>query len=357
MHSTNHWFDNLWYLSVPKSYFEDAFSAGPLEFVTAMCFCYGAVLSNLAFVPFMSGATYNGDMATAACGFSAQSDESRHLTLGIECVKFMLEQDPQNVPIVQRWMDKWFWRGYRMLTLVAMMQDYMLPRRVLSWKEAWEMYVEGNAGALFKDLARYGIREPKGWRDACEGKDHISHQAWNTFYNYNDACALHLWVPEDDELQWLSEKYPREFDRWYRPRLEFFRTQQRLGQRVYNRALPMQCQTCQWPLFFTEPGDPSRICHRQIVDQGISYHFCSDHCQEIFGHEPQKYRQARLSSHRVLQGECFLPGVSSEQAGFDRTAAVLDYCRIQSGRDNLDFENSQDQVNFREWLGQTEQGA
>ena len=45
----------------------------------------------------------------------------------------------------------------------------VLPKRVMSWKEAWEMYAESNGGALFKDLARYGIREPKGWKDACKG--------------------------------------------------------------------------------------------------------------------------------------------------------------------------------------------
>ena len=44
-------------------------------------------------------------------GFSAQSDESRHMTLGLEVIKFMLEQDEGNVPIVQDWIDKWFWRG------------------------------------------------------------------------------------------------------------------------------------------------------------------------------------------------------------------------------------------------------
>src|SRR6218665_464470 len=60
-----------------------------------------------------------GDMSTVTFGFSAQSDESRHMTLGIECIKFLLEQDPDNVPIVQGWIDKWFWRGYRLLTLVA----------------------------------------------------------------------------------------------------------------------------------------------------------------------------------------------------------------------------------------------
>ena len=93
-----------------------------------------------------SGAAYNGDMATVTFGFSAQSDEARHMTLGLEVIKFILEQHPDNLPIVQRWIDKWFWRGYRLLTLVAMMMDYMLPKRVMSWREAWEMYFEHRLG-------------------------------------------------------------------------------------------------------------------------------------------------------------------------------------------------------------------
>jgi hypothetical protein len=40
-------------------------------------------------------------MATVTFGFSAQSDEARHMTLGLKCIKFMLEQDPANLPIVQ----------------------------------------------------------------------------------------------------------------------------------------------------------------------------------------------------------------------------------------------------------------
>ena len=111
-----HLHDRLWYLSVPKSYFEDAMTAGPFEFITAISFSFEYVLTNLLFMPFMSGAAYNGDMATVTFGFSAQSDESRHMTLGLEVVKFMLEQDPANRPIIQKWIDKWFWRGYRLLT-------------------------------------------------------------------------------------------------------------------------------------------------------------------------------------------------------------------------------------------------
>ena len=72
------------------------------------------------------------------------------MTLGLECIKFMLEQDPANLPIVQRWIDKWTWRGTRKLGAIGMMMDYMLPKRVMSWKEAWEIYFEQNGGALWQ---------------------------------------------------------------------------------------------------------------------------------------------------------------------------------------------------------------
>ena len=100
--------DRIWYTSVARSFFDDAMSAGPFEFLIAIGFSFEYVLTNLLFVPFMSGAAYNGDMATCTFGFSAQSDEARHMTLGLECIKFMLEQDPDNIPIVQKWIDKWF---------------------------------------------------------------------------------------------------------------------------------------------------------------------------------------------------------------------------------------------------------
>ncbi|MCA8000826.1 aromatic/alkene/methane monooxygenase hydroxylase/oxygenase subunit alpha [Burkholderia metallica] len=351
-HHSNHWFDRVWYLSVPKSFFEDAYSSGPFEFLTAVSFSFEYVLTNLLFVPFMSGAAYNGDMSTVTFGFSAQSDESRHMTLGIECIKFLLEQDPDNVPIVQRWIDKWFWRGYRLLTLVAMMMDYMQPKRVMSWRESWEMYAEQNGGALFKDLARYGIREPKGWQDACEGKDHISHQAWSTFYGFNAASAFHTWVPAEDEMAWLSAKYPDSFDRYYRPRFDYWGEQAKAGNRFYMKTLPMLCQTCQIPMLFTEPGNPRKIGARESDYLGNRFHFCSDHCKEIFDHEPQKYVQAWLPVHQIHQGNCFPPDTDPSAEGFDPLAAVLDYYAVDMGRDNLDFEGSEDQKNFAAWRGQ-----
>jgi phenol/toluene 2-monooxygenase (NADH) P3/A3 len=356
-HDFPHMYDRVWYLSVPKSFFEDAMTAGPFEFVVSIGFSFEYVLTNLLFVPFVSGAAYNGDMGTMTFGFSAQSDEARHMTLGLECIKFILEQDPANLPIVQRWIDKWTWRGVRLLSIVAAMMDYMLPKRVMSWKEAWEIYFEENGGALFKDLARYGIRMPDCAAQIAKEKDHLSHQVWATFYNYGAATDFHTWLPDADEMDWLSQKYPDTFDKYYRPRFEFWREQADKGNRFYNKTLPMLCQTCQIPTVFTEPDDPTKICYRETTYKGDKYHFCSDHCQHIFENEPEKYVQAWLPVNQIYQGNCFDDGVDPGAPGFDPLAAVLEHCRMVHGRDNLDFEGSEDQRNFEEWRGMSKRNA
>ncbi|WP_341930179.1 aromatic/alkene/methane monooxygenase hydroxylase/oxygenase subunit alpha [Methyloversatilis discipulorum] len=350
-HDAPHMFDRVWYLSVPKSFFDDAITAGPFEFIVSIGFSFEYVLTNLLFVPFVSGAAYNGDMGTMTFGFSAQSDEARHMTLGLECIKFILEQDPANLPIVQRWIDKWCWRGVRLLSIVAMMMDYMLPKRVMSWKEAWEIYFEENGGALFKDLARYGIKMPACAEQIRQEKEHLSHQVWSAFYNYSGATDFHTWMPTEEEMQWLSQKYPDTFDKYYRPRFEFWREQQEKGNRFYNKTLPMLCQTCQIPMLFTEPGDPTKICYRERSYKGNKYHFCSDHCQHIFDNEPEKYVQAWLPVHQIYQGNCFPEGTDPTAPGFDPLAAVLEYYRLNVGHDNGEFEGSEDHRNFEAWRG------
>ncbi|MBX3263171.1 MAG: aromatic/alkene/methane monooxygenase hydroxylase/oxygenase subunit alpha [Labilithrix sp.] len=339
LHDFAHMHDRVWYLSVPKSFFDDALTAGPFEFVTAISFSFEYVLTNLLFVPFMSGAAFNGDMATVTFGFSAQSDESRHMTLGLEVVKFMLEQDPANVPIVQRWLDKWFWRGYRLLSLVSAMMDYMLPKRVMSWAEAWEMYFEESGGALFADLERYGIRPPKHHDVAKKEKSRLSHEVWTILYNYTHAAAFHTWVPSDDEMQWLSSKYPDTFDRLYRPRYRMWREAAARGERFYNDALPQLCNVCQIPMAFTEPDDPTKIAFRESIWRGERFHFCSDGCKDIFDDEPEKMSQSWLPVHQIFQGNC--GGASIED--------VLRYYHLNIGADNLDYEGSPEQELWDAW--------
>lgn len=347
LHSRRQMHDRVWYLSVPKSFFEDALSAGPFEFLTAISFSFEYVLTNLLFVPFMSGAAYNGDMATVTFGFSAQSDEARHMTLGLEIIKFMLEQDEGNVPIVQRWIDKWFWRGYRLLAIVAMMMDYMLPKRIMSWQEAWEMYFEEAGAALFHDLSRYGIRLPKYHEVAAKEKDRVSHEAWSIFYNYTHAAPIHTWIPNDDELDWLGQKYPKTFNKIYRPRYEFWHRQEQSGNRFFNPTLPQLCTTCQIPMGFTEPDDPTKICFRSSQYKGDIYHFCSDGCKDIFDYEPEKYIQSWLPVHQIYQGNC----------GGATVPEVLNWYNLQPGKDNGDYNGSPDQQMWDQWMASRHRAA
>ena len=347
LHDFTHMHDRVWYLSVPKSFFDDAVTAGPFEFFTAISFSFEYVLTNLLFVPFMSGAAYNGDLATVTFGFSAQSDESRHMTLGLEVIKFLLEQDEDNIPIVQHWIDKWFWRGYRLLSLVGMMMDYMLPKKIMSWKEAWEMYFEEQGGALFDDLARYGIRPPLHGEVAMKEKDRISHEVWAIFYQYTHAAAFHTWDIDDEHKAWLSEQYPDTFDTYYRPRLDLWKQMANDGNRFYNMALPQLCQVCQIPMGFTEPDDPTTICFRSRVYNGDRYHFCSDGCQYIFDHEPEKYIQAWLPVHQIFQGNC----------GGAEIPDVLGWYHLNLGADNNAYEGSPEEQLWNEWMASRRVGA
>ncbi len=345
LHNNQHWFDHAWYPAAAKSYAEDALSAGPFECLVGISFAHQSLLANLLLAPLMSGAAHNGDLATVTVAFSAQSDTSRHMGLGLEAVKCILGQDPGNLPIVQRWVDKWFWRSYRLMTYVAMMQDYMLPKRMMSWKEAWSSIVEPSGEALFADLARYGLRKPASWDAACDGKDHISHQAWNAFYGYGATTAFHTWVPGDEELSWLNRKYPDSFGKYYRPRLAHYAERAAQGKRYYSKSLPMVCNTCQFPMIFTEPEQPRWIAYRESEHTGQCWHFCSDGCQAIFDAEPQKFAQSQLAVHAALQA----PNTGPGDAAADPMAALLAKCQLNADRDTRDVAHSEDASNFADW--------
>jgi phenol hydroxylase P3 protein len=340
-HSFPKMHDRVWYLSVPKSFFDDALSAGPFEFLIAISFSFEYLLTNLLFVPFMSGASFNGDLPSMTFGFSAQSDESRHMTLGLEAIKFLLEQDEANVPIIQEWIDKWFWRGYRLAALVAAMMDYMLPKKVMSWKEAFELYFEEQMlGGLFPDLAYYGIEPPRHVRHAVEEKDLVSHQVYWVLYQFSFAAAFTTTVPEPYEMEWLSAQYPKTFDRYYAPLWNRAREIQANGGRFFFQGLPQLCQTCQIPMAFTEPGDPGTICQRHSVFRGERYDFCSDGCKWIFDREPEKYVQAWLPVHQIYQGNCGGPSVPE----------VLAWYGVTEG-DNGEYLGSPEQANWLRWHG------
>ena len=60
--------------------------------------------------------------------------------------------------------------------------------------------------------------------------------------------------------------------------------------------------------------------------------------------------------HQIYQGNCFPEGTDPTVEGFDPLAAVMDYYDLKVGRDNFDFEGSEDQKNFAAWRGEAAQG-
>ena len=54
---------------------------------------------------------------------------------------------------------------------------------------------------------------------------------------------------------------------------------------------------------------------------------------------------------------CFKPGTDPTKEGFDPLLAVLEYYEMNVGRDNFDFEGSEDQKNFAAWRGESIEGA
>ncbi|WP_416139403.1 dioxygenase [Halomonas sp. HK25] len=88
------------------------------------------------------------------------------------------------------------------------------------------------------------------------------------------------------------------------------------------------------PLAITEPDDDTLLSHRDTVHEGERYHFCSDGCRDIFHHEPEKYVQAWLPVHQILQGNC---------GGADMEKVIGDYYRIEIGEDNLEFDVTEEE--------------
>jgi phenol hydroxylase P3 protein len=243
------------------------------------------------------------------------------------------------VPIIQDWIDKWFWRAYRMSALVAAMMDYMLPKPVMSWKEAFELYFEEQMlGGLFPDLAYYGINPPRHVGDAIAEKDRLSHEVYRILHNFSFAAALTTHTPNDTHMEWLSQQYPDTFDRYYRPVWNKHRRIEEAGGRVFFQGLPQLCQVCQVPMAFSEVSDPTRISLRRSEFRGEAFHTCSDGCKWIFDREPEKYVQAWLPVHQIYQGNC----------GGATIPEVLAWYGIQDG-ENGEYRGSADQLAWAAW--------
>ena len=240
MHHSNHWFDRVWYLSVPKSFFEDACTGGPFEFLTAVSFSFEYVLTNLLFVPFMSGAAHNGDMSTVTFGFSrAERREPPH------DAGHRVHQVPAGAGPGQR-----AHRAALDRQVVLARLPPADPGRHDAGLHAAQARdeLEGSLGDVRRRKRRRPVQgpcalrhpraQPAGSRPA-KARTTSATRPGPPSTTTTVAAPFHTWVPKEEELAWLSREVPRDtFDKYYRPRWEFWRDQAAEGKRFYNMTLP-----------------------------------------------------------------------------------------------------------------------
>ncbi|ADG05700.1 YHS domain-containing protein [Kyrpidia tusciae] len=332
--------ENLWFNTVPKSFFDDALTSGPFEALIAIAFSFEYVFTNILFLPFAASAAAVGDEHFASVGKSVQSDESRHMALGMAALKMLLEEDDRNIPIVQRWLDKWYWRCYRIFSVISTLVDYYPRVRAISWKKAFEMYVEDQVlNGLFKDLYKYGIRPPRNFEDTIKEKEHYSHATMRILDHYKHANYFRGFRLQPDDYEWLSNEYPNTFERYYAP---FFRKMDDHVMAVAAPGLPAVCAVCQVPCEFPDPDHPDRMWTQYAEYNGKTHMFCSPGCRDIFLEEPEKYMQWWWPAESYLSGE-FGPTLSDmfEYFGFTPEEANEHY----SSRDYHRW------IRYREQLG------
>ena len=170
------------------------------------------------FLPFASSAGAVGDDNFAAVGKTVQSDESRHMALGMSALKMLLEEDDRNVPIIQGWLDKWYWRAYRLFSVIATLVDYYPRIRPISWKKAFEIYVEEQVfNGLFKIYENMEFVYQSLQKTASKKKITILMRLCVFLDQYKHANLFRGFQLQPDDYQWLSKEYPDPFDHYYEP--------------------------------------------------------------------------------------------------------------------------------------------
>jgi phenol hydroxylase P3 protein len=209
-----------------------------------------------------------------------------------------------------------------LLTLVAMMMDYMLPKRVMSWKEAWEIYFEQNGGALFKDLARYGIRMPRHWETTVKEKDHISHQAWSTFYQYA-AAAFHTGCPRT--RRWTGCRPSTRTPSTSTTARATTGAERRSRASASTTDAAHAVPDLPDPAAVHRAGRPDHPLPPRGALQGREVPLLLGRLPRHLRREPEKYVQAWLPVHQIYQGNCFRPEADPTAPDFNPVAEALSY--------------------------------
>jgi phenol/toluene 2-monooxygenase (NADH) P3/A3 len=291
--------DNHWVNAVVRTFFEDLTSRGPIESAIGLAFVFEVTFSNILFMPFGASAAAIGDMAYSQLGKTVQSDETRHMSLGTQTMQMMLKEDPANRDKIQEWVDKYWWRCWRVFLVMPLIMDYYPSRRVMSFREAAELYIDEQVlDGMLKQLERYGIRAPKHAEDSRKEYEFYGLEVYTLVRQAKNLLYFRVPRLTDEDVAWLAEKYPVAW-----PHFEEFYARERAGDDPSLLGLPALCQTCKAPICFRDPDHFERLWIQHSTFGAREYHFCSPGCKDIFDSEPERYAQHWMPVDAILAGE------------------------------------------------------
>jgi len=214
-----------------------------------------------------------------------------------------MKHDPE---YVQYLLDKWFWRSWRLFSiLTGLSTDYLtaLDQRPYSFKEFMEEWI---IDQFLRTLDEFGLKKPWYWDIFEDELDIYHHMIYASAYTYRATLWFNFVLPSPAERKWLRQKYPKywdDMDAVWEQVIERWRT---VGpgaaneRAVHGTAMPTFCDLCQLPL---SAGTPRKNTANVLAKEGRKYIFCSEPCRWIFLREPERYANHKDLVKRVLSGE------------------------------------------------------
>lgn len=288
------YFERHWFYQAPRSFFEDMLTSDTLEGIIGVNLVFETAFTNLLFIAAPAAGVANGDYGFGQAHLTVQSDETRHMALGQAVARTLLQSDTGNLPLIQDWLDKWFWRCHRFLLAgVGPVLDYFPKNKPISYKEAFKRYVvEDFIEGYVSELSQFGLKPPRHLQQALAEIEDGSHSTWRNLYANRDQLWFDVHQPTQEDLEWMHEKYPN-FEQNHGP---FWRAVAD-GVNVDADHLPMICDLCKFPCIFPRPETSVPLA---TDFDGERYWFCSEGCQWIFERESNKYRRTIEPSPLLL---------------------------------------------------------
>jgi len=291
------WFQRHWLFQTSRTCFENIFSSDPFEMIIAVNAVFEAGWTNMLFVATPAVAVANGDVMFGQHQLTTQTDETRHIAIGMTGIRILLEADSRNLPVVQEWFDKWSWLLHRLVGApTSIFIDYFGRTKVMSYKEAFEhYYLKNYIGGIIEDLGPLGLKPPRFLPQMLEENEILSHAVWKSMFEGKQAHFHQMEAPTADERDWFAEKYPL-----FRKLYASFWESHDAGESLDVNGAPLHCKVCQFPLLIVDAENNPVFRHRH--HDGHDHYFCSEACAWIFDLEPEKYARMLTQDEMLARG-------------------------------------------------------